>query len=142
MPVTSKRKRRERRQRRQITLFTQLIETQRQLHALQQIVKSLQAEGAAPKLMLLGVLAQAGGALEVTKGTLAQITDRGVPLDWTAEDKPNDPTTLVVRLVTGSNVATGQAVTEQPVAKADEPGLVVESVIADEPPLAESDAAV
>lgn len=135
MPVTSKRKRRERRLRRQIGLLHQLSHSKHQLQQLKQIVDNLQTQSSAPKLMLLGLLAQHGGELEVTKGTLAQITEGGVPLNWVAEDKVDDPLTLVVRLVVGSpqQSAAGQAVTAQP------PQAEVGPATTDDPPAASAE---
>ena len=120
MAQTSPKKKRLRRLKRQVSLGQRLVQAIGQVEYYQQQIRTLSAAGHASKVILLGILGQHGGELEVTKGTLQQLLESKTPMDWTTEDKPGDPLTLIVRLVAGqesvaAQEATGVAVQPQPV---------------------------
>ena len=111
MAQASKRLKRERRERRKITINKLFPVLQRnfgleaRVRELEAFVKQANSGAAAARVLVMGLLAQAGGKLEVTAGTLQQAHQNAPNLGWTVKPKEGDDQTYVVTLVEGQNQA-------------------------------------
>ena len=107
MAQASKRLKRERRERRKITINKLFPVLQRnfgleaRVRELEAFVKQANSGAAAARVLVMGLLAQAGGKLEVTAGTLQQAQQNAPNLGWTVKPKEGDDQTYVVTLVEG-----------------------------------------
>lgn len=120
MAQSSKRVKRERRERRKQTLLKVAPVLQnnwqlrQELARLQDFVQRASQEALIARNLLLGVIAQQGGNIEVTKGTLDQVRANLQTLSWKVEPKKDDATTFVITMVEGQTTAEEAAPAEDP----------------------------
>ena len=120
MAQASKRLKRERRERRKITINKLFPVLQRnfgleaRVRELEAFVKQANSGAAAARVLVMGLLAQAGGKLEVTAGTLQQAQQNAPNLGWTVKPKEEDTLTYVVTLVEGQEPQVEQAPAVEP----------------------------
>lgn len=125
MAQSSKKQRRERRVRRKITqtkLYPVLSENfslRQRVTMLEQFANEANKAAAVARVLLMSVIGQQGGSVEVTKGTIAQCQQNAERMGWTVTPKPGDETTVIV------------TITEE-VAAEPEPALTI-SKVEDEP---------
>src|SRR5438270_11569801 len=118
MAQDSKRKKRERRERRQRTiqrLFPILqrnVELERQNRGIRELAQHTQQQHGMAVITLLTVLAQKGGEIEVTKGTLQQVQDDLSKLTFSVDQSETDTNVLIVRMKTVEQPT--EAPTEEP----------------------------
>lgn len=99
MAQDSKKQRRLRRQRRQISLFGMNLTLGKRLTQMEQTLKLFAQQEGQTRMLLLGLLAQHGGELKLTKGTLDSVVQNIKGLNWETSPNPADANELVVRLV-------------------------------------------
>lgn len=125
MAQDSKNKRRLRRLKRQISLHERILLQQARIEQLERGLRQSVDGGQFAKVVLLAVLAQKGGEVEVTQGTMQQVTENLATLSWVTQPNEKDPGAFLVKLVegqaqeaeqkiaTGSNVPQREAVVDK-----------------------------
>lgn len=89
--------------------------TKRKLSQQRRMVGAIRQDFQRTYLTLLYVLAQSGGTIEVTHGTMLQVMKVAAKLRWQARDKVDDPNVVVVSLVEPEPTDDGPSATEPPV---------------------------
>lgn len=101
MAHASPRKRRERRLKRQMTLLERQFTLAQRIEMLERSLAQAQQQGSSAVLLLLAILAQKGGDIEITTGTLDQVKANIANLGWNVRPNPNDKTACLVSLTEG-----------------------------------------
>jgi hypothetical protein len=112
MAQASKNRRKMRRLKRSLSLYEQRDRAVNLQQGLQQQLQMAQAESYAVRVGLYTILAQKGGEVEVTIGTMKQVLENMRNLSINQEPKKDDEQTLIIRLVEQAAPVTEQAVTE------------------------------
>lgn len=110
MARDSKNKIKMRRMKRQLSLHHRVLLQQARIEQLEQGIRQTVDRGQFAKVVLLAVLAQKGGEVEVTQGTMQQVTDNLATLSWVTQPNEKDPGAFFVRLVEGQPAAEEQKV--------------------------------
>lgn len=131
MAQTSKRKQQLRRLKRQLSLHERILRQQNQIDRLAGMVRQTQDGAQQARVLLLAALAQKGGEIEVTAGTMQQVVENLAQLNFKTVPNEKDPGAFYLRLVEGPVQAEEQTISGNN-------GPAVEILTpADEPPVEE-----
>lgn len=106
MAQDSKKKRRERRLKRKNTmtrmfpLLQRNFELETKNRQQEVFVTEANKSASVARVLLMAIIGQQGGTVEVTKGTIQQVHENMGNLGWTTSQKEGDANTVVITLVT------------------------------------------